>query len=428
MAKSAAGGSARMHMRSALFLGVFLWSSIAGSLAVADEATIRAWLLPYNQGAPRVPGLEPGVTLTSSNAQLAREVLPEEVLRLVSGGDLSITIQETTNLPPRSAYLDATIQYSQGVVLDGGKLENYRAGVPFPLLDPADSRAGEKLARNLRYRDLGETFELRMNPRAVNASGSVEHSNRGLMRTRFGMYRTNPADNDPQWQEQGILMKNSFELLAPSDQEGAMNMRIFYDDDNRAAEQWRYSPQNRRSRKDHVNFISPIGGYYEMLQEEQPPFFFQGYIHDYEWTFRGAQIMLVPGFLKTTELHYGGKSEWYPQVPWELRHVLMLECTPRSTHPFGKRVFFLDQQTHTPLLILTYNHDGGFFRLGVFAYTHPAAHPGSNGVHLPLLVGGAWINYARDRATLFTTGDSMTYNLPLPSQRFELMEILRRGK
>ncbi len=428
MAKSVTGGSKREQVRSTLFLGVFLLSWVGFSLAAADEAAIRARFLPYAQGAPRIPGLEPGVTLALSNAQLAREVLPEEVLRLVASGDLSLSLQETTNLPPRSSYLDATVQFSQGVVLDGGKLENYRAGVPFPLLDAADPRAGEKLAWNLRYRDLGETFELRITPRDVNPSGGVEHSNRGLMRTRFGMYRANPADNDPQWQEQGILLKNSFELLAPSDQEGMMNMRIFYDDDNRAAEQWRYSPQNRRSRKDHVNFISPIGGYYEMLQEEQPPFFFQGYIRDYEWAFRGARLVLVPGFLNTTELQYGGKNEWYPQIPWELRYVLVLECTPRGPHPFGKRVFFLDQQTSTPLLVLTYGPHGAFVRLGVFAHARPTAHPGSNGVHLPLLVGGAWINYAKNRATLFSAGDSMTFNVPLPAQRFELMEILRRGK
>jgi len=48
-------------------------------------------------------------------------------------------------------------------------------------------------------------------------------------------------------------------------------LRSFYDDDSRAAEQWRYSPQNRRTHKDHVNFISRTGGSYEMLQEEQPP-------------------------------------------------------------------------------------------------------------------------------------------------------------
>ena len=414
---------------SLFLLGAFLVICLGSSSVWAEESDILAQFLPYRQGAPHIMGLEPGVTLAPPTAPLAREVLSEEVLRLVSAGDLSITIQETTNLPPRPAYLEATLQHSHSIGLNGGgTLANYQAGAPFPLLDPADPQAGEKLAWNLRYRDMGRGFELRMNPREVNPAGGVEHSNRGLMRIRFGMHRLNSADNEPQWQEQGIFMKNSFELLAPSDQEGNINLRTFYDDDSRAVEQWRYSPQNRRTRKDHVNFVSPIGGSYEMLQEEQPPFFFQGYIRDYAWAFRGARVMLVPGFVRTTELQYGGKNGWYPQVPWELRQVLVLECLPQQTHPFGKRVFFLDQQTYTPLLMLTYSPAGVFIRLTINAHANPSDHPGSNGVSLPLLIGGSWINYAKDRATLFTVGDSMTYDPPLAAQRFELMEILRRGK
>jgi hypothetical protein len=396
--------------------------------AKADNAAIVTQFFPYRQGTPRVPGLEPGTTLTKENAQRAHEVLPPEVIQILTDGEFTITIQETTDLPPRQSYVEATVAYASGVSVNGGTLEHYRAGAPFPLLDPADPQAGIKLAWNLRYRDMGETFEMRPTPRHVNASGGVEHSNRGHMRVRFGMYRPNPEDNDPQWQEQGVFLKNSFELLAPSDQEGIMNIRTIYDDDHRATEQWRYSPQNRRTRKDYLNHLSPIGGYYEMLQEEQPPFFFQGYLHNYDWKFLGGRVMLVPGFLKTTELQYGGKNGWYPQVPWELRHVLLLECTPRLSHPFGKRVLILDQQTYTPLLILTYDHEGKFIRLNITAHAHPHFHPGSNGNNLPVLVGASWINYARDTATLFDAGDTMVYNLPLAAQRFELLEILRKGK
>lgn len=409
-------------------MGFFIGSLWSFPLRAEDSALV-AQFRPYTQGAPHLPGLTPGVTVARANAQLAKDALPAEVLQLVEAGDVELPIQETTDLPPRTSYLDATRQHAQGVSLNGDKaLTNYIAGAPFPVLDPADPHAGEKLAWNLRFRDMGESFELRAHPQQINTSGGVEHSNRGRMRVRFGMYRPNAADNDPQWQARGVYLKNSFELLAPSDQEGNMNLRTFYQDDNQATEQWRYSPANRRTRKDHVNFLAPIGGYYEMLQEEQPPFFFQGYIHEYTWEFRGARVMLVPGFLKTTELHFGGKYNWYPQMPWELRHVLILECTPRNSHPFGKRVFFLDQQTYTPLMVLTYTPMGDFARLSLTAHAHPQFHPGSNGVPLPLLVAAVWINYGKERATIFRVGDSMTYNVALPAQRFELMEILRKGK
>ena len=407
---------------------LFLFGLVKSAVA-SEEAAVRAQFHPYEQGSPRVPGLEPGTQLTRDNAHLAQQVLPSEILQLVTAGDFTITVQETTDVPPRPSYLQATIQHARDVSFTGaGSLENYHAGAPFPRLDAADPHAGEKLAWNLRYRDLGESFELRAHPQQVNSSGGVEHSNRGHMRMRFGMYRPDPNDNDPQWQELGIYMKNSFELLAPSDQEGVISLRTIYDDDTRQTEQWRYSPQNRRTRKDRVNYITPIGGYYEMLQEEQPPFFFQGYLHEYDWKFGGARVMLVPGFLKTPEVQYGGKNGWYPQTPWELRYILVLECTPHLSHPFGKRVFFLDQQTYVPLLALTYDASGAFLRAMITAHADPRNHPGNNGVLLPMLVGVSWVNYADEHATRFTAGDTMVYNPELSARRFEMMEILRKGK
>lgn len=412
-----------------LVWSVLLASGIRFSVLWADESAIVAQFHPYSQEIPHVAGLAPEMTLSSANAHLAKEVLPDEVFRLLTAAELTIMVQKTTNLPPRQSYLDATLKHSQGVTLtDEGTLRNYQAGAPFPLLDSADPQAGEKMAWNFRYRDLGETFEMRPTTQEENASDAVEHFDRGILRMRFGMHRPNPADNDPQWQKEGIWQKNSFEVMSPSDREGIMRIVTVYDNDKRSVEQWRYAPQTRRVRKDYVNYLTPIGGAYEALQEESPPAFFHGYLHQYRWVFLGARMMLVPGFAKTSKLQFGGKHGWYPKVPWELRRVLLLECTPKETHPLGRRVFILDQQTYTPLLVLTYAHNGTFFRLTITAHVDPHFHPQGKGISLPLLNGVTVINYAKERATLQSAGDSTVYNPPLAAHRFGLMEILRRGK
>src|SRR4030095_8674399 len=61
-------------------------------------------------------------------------------------------------------YRAATLRYAADVRLDArGNLEQYSAGLPFPVLDPAGPDAGLKLAWNLRLRSLGgDSEELRI--------------------------------------------------------------------------------------------------------------------------------------------------------------------------------------------------------------------------------------------------------------------------
>jgi hypothetical protein len=79
-------------------------------------------------------------------------------------------------------------------------------------------------------------------------------------------------------------------------------------------------------------------------------------------------------------------------------------------------------------LTLTYTAAGEFFRLLFTAHAHPAYYPGNATISLPILFGGAAINYTKQRATLFSTEATSAYNQPLSARRFELMEIFRKGK
>jgi hypothetical protein len=130
----------------------FFIGSLCSSPLWAKDSALVAQFRPYTQGPPRISGLEPGVTVSRANVQLAKDVLPVEVFQLVEAGEVELLIQETMDLPPRASYIDATLQHARGVSLnDGSALTNYVAGTPFPLLDPTDPHAGEKLAWNLRF-------------------------------------------------------------------------------------------------------------------------------------------------------------------------------------------------------------------------------------------------------------------------------------
>ena len=42
-------------------------------------------------------------------------------------------------------------------------------------------------------------------------------------------------------------------------------------------------------------------------------------------------------------------------MPWELRRVVALEAVPKGSHPYAKRILYLDAQTYVPVSSLSYN-------------------------------------------------------------------------
>jgi hypothetical protein len=304
----------------------------------------------------------------------------------------------------------------------------YKGGRPFPVVDKADPHAGEKVAWNWRYRDMPKALETRVTMQSVNTSGSILMQNLGKMQARYGLHRVGEEENDPEWQERGVYMKSTFQLLAPADQEGQARIFTQFDDSAFTHEELAYNPQNRRIRKSYANVLGLMGGgRYEVLMEEQPPFFFIGYVQAYQWSYKGEQTRLVPGFLRAPHLTFSGKGNWYPSVPWELRRVVVLEAVPTGSHPYAKRVFYLDAQTYAPVCSLSYDARGEFVRLGLIVHGHPDFVPGARGKQIPVPMGASWITPARERASQFIA-TRPTFKDDDSPRRYEMMELLRRGK
>ncbi len=412
-----------------LFGYISLVLIFAPDAGAASSESMRAVFFPYQDGQPQQPGISPGMVIDQSNWQAAEPVLLPEILRLIQAGDFRIQIQETTDLPVRAPYLEASLAHAEHAVLtETGQLEHYQAGRPFPVLDAADPQAGLKTLWNFRYRDLPQTFESRAYVRGINSAGTIDRYNVGRMRIRYGMHRIGEEQDDTQWQEKGVYMKATFRLLEPSDQEGRMRIMTVFDDDSRPQEIMSYNPQNRRIRKGHSNLLARMGGgRYGLLMEEQPPLYFIGYLHEYDWTYLEERILLLPGFLQASEVSFSGKNNWYPDASWELRRVIAVESRPKESHPYGKRIFYLDAQTYALLAVLSYDAQGEFVRLTLNVHGHPDEVPGAQGLRMPIPLGITWVNVKQDDATLFTAG-AVRLNGPDSPRRFDLMELLRLGK
>jgi hypothetical protein len=415
----------RHGSRVAVFLVLFLlplqgWAE-SGSL---QERILTAFF-PYRQGPPRVEGITPGMKIDATNAQVAESVLPPEILTPLAAGDFAITVQETTNLPVRQEYVEATLKHYGQVSAGEGEPQHYVAGRPFPLIDPQDPEAGVKVAWNMRYRDQGETAQMWATNEMRNAGGATERSQSFYFVSMYGMHRPEADKNISQWEQQGVYAKQYSRMLAPADMEGNQILSLVYNDNTLSDDQWVYDPRTRRTRKIVYNpYDAPGGG--ETLIEDRSGFL--GHIHHYDWKYVGEQVVLVPGPIKATEATWGGKGNWYPLDPWELRRVMVVEATPKGSHPlYSRRVLYIDVQTSAVLYSLTYDHAGNHRRSFLMVYRHPDFNPWDNTDWFAQVAAQSSIDYQRDRATIFQI-HKILHNRPISESRFSVMALMLYGK
>ena len=417
----------RIRFALLIFVGIGFWLFPLHSQAQTDSSRDRIMqrFSPYRAGSPQVEGISPGMTLNSSNASAAAAVLPPEILSYVAAGDVSISIQETTDLPLRQAFIDATLQSYEGVVVGEEELQNYVSGLPFPLLEPQDSQAGLKAVWNLRYRDQGDTSQMWAINALLNASGTVERSSRFAFMSLYGMHRIDPAKNVAAWENQGVYSKRYSQMLAPSDAEGNQLIGVTYDNDALPQDQWAYDPKSRRTRKIVYNpYVSPEQGV--LLIEDRSGFL--GYIADYDWTYVEEKVVLTPGPIKADKPTWGGKGNWYFVDPWELRQAVVVEGKPKNGHPmYSRRVLYMDVQTALPLYALTYDHDGNHKRTFFLIPRHPEYDPWDNKEWFAQIAAQGSIDYQLERGNTFEIY-KILHNRPMNPNKFSVMALMLSGK
>jgi hypothetical protein len=86
-----------------------------------------------------------------SNAVRFESNIPRALIFAIDHG-LTVNIVPTQRIDWPPAYQQATEKYSAQVTLDSNSIiRNYRAGLPFPAIDPADPTAGTRIAYNWRF-------------------------------------------------------------------------------------------------------------------------------------------------------------------------------------------------------------------------------------------------------------------------------------
>jgi len=193
-------------------------------------------LIPVAQAAP----VKPGDVITPDNAaQVADLVSPGNLILVRQGMRIQIVSAGRLEWPP--PYKAATEKYAAQVRLDEkAELQNYVAGLPFPLLDPNDPQAAAKVMWNFSFRP---QYTDDIDVRGVEAvsyrpgsSGAIEHFAIGhfAFYNNIGRTEVEPMPTDPEALGPGIRYRfGAFPFLDPQEIREFGLVRFRYRDPNK---------------------------------------------------------------------------------------------------------------------------------------------------------------------------------------------------
>ncbi len=260
---------------------------VDGVRATMLVACLAAW----TSGA--MAEVTPGTVLNQETWQQAEGLLPPEILKHYKNGEYSNPIvewkKEQFNWPPdfREASKQNEGKYDvdeAGSIVDKqtGKQPDVILGFPFPVIDPADPRAGVKVVWNYFYR----TWYFG-NVRAesqVNWLSDKRLERRADIAVQFNYYDGVPlaqrADNPSNLLSQSLAVVNG-----PADLNGTAALSWRYRESGKRDSAWSYVPALRR-----VRAVSPSNrsdGFLGSDLSQDDGQFFDGKPEDFTWTLKG---------------------------------------------------------------------------------------------------------------------------------------------
>jgi len=285
----------------------------------------------YGQGAPapdqemlakraRETGLKAGDVLNKDNWELAKDLLPPEILRHYKDGEY---VNKIIDWPAGTYKFDPQFKAAteanrgkyavnpEGTVVDKatGKQPPLIYGLPFPDIDLKDPEAGIKVLWNFQYQYWSEGNSHNVTLLEwVNRTGEDRQATQDV---RFLYY----DGQDPLYR---IPNPNNFSTqfvavaTSPADLNGTASLTWRYRDSDKRDSNWVYVPALRR-----VRAVSPANrsdGFLgsDMSQDDGP--FFDGKPEDFTWKLVGEANMLR--LVDPKSFAGEGKQVWLPEGGW----------------------------------------------------------------------------------------------------------------
>jgi len=319
--------------------------------------------------------VKPGDVITPSNsAKVANLVSPGNYQLVRRGMVMKIVPSSHLEWPP--PYNAATEQYSPQVVLTpSGDLVNYKAGLPFPLVDVNDPQAASKIIWNFEFRPLNTDDLDAPGIEAVSHRPGQSEPVEVMSFGHFGFYKSigrtevEPTPIDKDIYHNGIAYRfGAFPILEPAEMRGAGIVREGSVLPGVADNAWEYSAESRRLRRLPTSELSDSFGVaaissagsrsgaggattYASTLDPDSAFGFGGKPDDYAYRLMGERSMLasVNGNSPESACAQDDGRTVCPEN-WQLRRLYVIEATVKNRPFLGgstivpRRVLYIDAE------------------------------------------------------------------------------------
>ena len=318
-------------------------------------------------------GETPKFTIDASNmSQYADKLSPGQQAMLTKYDTFKMPVYPTHRTAAYPAELYDVIKQNatNTELVDGGNgLTGYIKAVPFPVIDPADPEAGMKVIWNHIVRYRGGSVKRTINQATPQVNGAytlVKFQDEFTFRSNLkGVDLSQPSN---------ILFYFKQQVLAPARLAG--NVLLVHETLDQVKEPrlaWLYNAGQRRVRRaPQVSYDGP-GTAADGLRTSDNFDMYNGAPDRYDWKLVGKKEMYIP----YNSYPLNSKSLKYDDIirpghlnpdhtRYELHRVWEVEATIKEgqRHIYGKRTFFIDEDSWQATIIDHYDGRGELWRVG----------------------------------------------------------------
>jgi hypothetical protein len=379
---AAAGAHAAVSAEEAKALGTTL-TAIGAEKAASKDGTIPA----YSGGLAKAPagfkagdgirpnpfaGEKPRLVVDAKNmAQHAAQLTEGTKALLQKHATFRVDVyptHRTAAFPAFVAENTAKNAVRAKTANDGRSIEGAHAGFPFPM-----PKNGYEAMWNHLVRFNGQAYEAKYRNLSVDAGGRATLATEGISVQEYPFWDTAKTSADTFW-------RIKLTYTGPARRAGEALMIVDpLDTGSKDRRAWSYLPGQRRVKvAPDFSHDTPNPGTAGATTFDDT-FIFNGSMERFDFKLLGKKEMLVP-YNAYAAVYQAKQDELVKPnhlnpdfVRWELHRVWVVEATLKDgkRHVYGKRVFYLDEDSWAALASDAYDARGELYRAG-FAYMAPS--------------------------------------------------------